>query len=199
MSSSLIENALGHSAKIRVLRTLRKPGYGHMSINQLAQVTSLNAVTLARTLRSLQNLGIANYIQAGKSQLWRLSEGYASSVIGPILDAMEKTPDLVDQLRELVATSTIPETVDRIVLFGSVARGDYQPGSDIDLFILWSKFSYYDQMSWTLPDKISKRFWMTPSCLHKTTAEFKKMTPELKKNINAGTILYEKKQDKRSP
>ena len=34
MSSSLIEKALGHPAKIRTLRILHKPGAGFMSLNQ---------------------------------------------------------------------------------------------------------------------------------------------------------------------
>jgi len=194
MDSSLIEEALGHPAKIRVLRTLHKPGAGYMSLNQLAKATSLNVMTLSRTLKSLQELGLANYVKAGTSQLWRLSEGYAVNVLDPVLDAMEETPSLVDQLKGLVANSSIPPEIDKIILYGSVARGEYQAGSDIDLFILWSKFSYYTELSLdALTEEISKRFWMTPSCLHKTPSEFKKMTPELKKNINEGIILYEKK------
>jgi UTP:GlnB (protein PII) uridylyltransferase len=123
-----------------------------MSLNQLAKATSLNVMTLSRILKSLQELGLSNYVKAGTSQLWRLSEGYAASVISPILNAIEDTPNIIDQLKELIARSSIPLEVEKIVLYGSVARGDYQPGSDIDLLILRSErnkegvWSYYDEL-----------------------------------------------------
>lgn len=200
MGSSLIEEALGHPARIRVLRTLHKPGSGYMSLNQLAKVTSLNVMTLSRTLKALQKLGLTSYVQAGASQLWRLSEGYGANMICHVLDAMEDAPSLVDQLKELVATASIPPDVEKIVLFGSVARGDYQSGSDIDLLILWSKFSYLGEIALSgLGQAISKRLWMTPSFLYKTSSEFKKMTPELKKNIQEGIVLYEKKPNQGRP
>jgi predicted nucleotidyltransferase len=194
VSSSLIEDALGHPAKIRILRALKKPGSGYMSINQLAHATSLNAVTLARTLRSLQNLGLANYIQAGKSQLWRLSEGYAAKAIGPILDAMEKIPDLIDILKKTISGLSIPDAVAKIILFGSIARGEHKTGSDVDLLLMRSNDKPdLEPFLNELTEGISRYFWMNPSFLIKTDAEFKKMSPQLKKNILQGIVLYEKK------
>lgn len=197
--SSLIEEALGHPAKIRVLRVLRKPGAGYMSLNQLAKATSLNVMTLSRTLKSLQELGVANYVKAGTSQLWRLSEGYATNMLGPILDAMEDAPDLIEQIMKIVKSSSIPPHVEKIILFGSVARGKSRPGSDIDLFLLLSEhsktgmYSYYDELSpGGLTEKISKAFWMTPSFVIKTPSQFKRMTPEFRKNVEEGIVLYEK-------
>lgn len=205
MPSDLIENALGHPAKIRILRVLRKPGAGYMSLNQLAKATSLNAMTLSRTLKSLQELGLANYVKAGASQLWRLSEGYAANTLGPILDTMEEAPDLIDQIKQVVRDSPMPPYIEKIILYGSVARGENRVGSDIDLFVLrWerskaSAYSYYDDVSLSeLSEKISKAFWMTPSFIVKTAAEFKKMTPEFKKNIGEGIVLYEKNTNERS-
>lgn len=46
---------------------------------------------------------------------------------------MMKLPDFLDSLVQRVATV---EAVERIILFGSWARGDNQPRSDIDLAIL---------------------------------------------------------------
>lgn len=199
MSYSLIEKALGHPAKIRVLRELKKPGTGYMSINQLARSTSLNSVTLARTLRSLQDLGLTNYIQAGKSQLWRLSEGFVvGKVISPILDAMGKTPNLIEELKEVVLGLSLPSGVKKIILFGSVARNENEAGSDIDLCVIQSQDkSTLDPFLNELTEKISRNFWMNLSFLIKTDAEFKKMRPKLRTNILEGVVLYEKKPDKR--
>lgn len=204
---SLIEEALGHPAKIRVLRVLHKPGSGYMSLNQLAKITSLNPMTLSRALKSLQELGLASYVRAGASQLWRLTEGYAATTLGPILDAMNEAPSLIDHLKEVIRSSSIPPFIDKIILYGSVARGESQAGSDIDLFVFRSErskkteSSYYDDDKISLDgliERISKAFWMNPSFLVKTPAEFKKMTPEFRKNIKEGIVLYEKDPDKRS-
>jgi predicted nucleotidyltransferase len=194
MTSSFLEDALGHPAKIRILRALKKPGSGYMSINQLARATELNAVTLARTLRSLQDLGLANYIQAGKSQLWRLSEGYAGRAIGPVIDAMEKIPDLTDILKTTIANLSPPNAVEKIILFGSVARGEHKAGSDVDLLLLRSDGkSDIEHFLDELTNGISQRFWMNPSLLVKTHSEFNKLSHPLRKNILEGVVLYEKK------
>lgn len=200
MSYSLIEEALGHPARIRVLRTLHKPGAGYMSLNQLAKVASLNAMTLSRTLRSLQDLGLVNYVQAGNAQLWRLSEGYAARTTGPILDAIGKIPNIAEIMKETICASAIPPEVKNIILFGSIARGENTTESDVDIFILKSKKSNkgtFETFLNGLTEKISKNFWMNPSFLIKTISEWKKVQPKLRQNILKGIVLYEKKSDKR--
>ncbi len=201
MISSLIEEAFGNPAKIRILRILKKPGAGYMSINQLARATSLNSVTLARTLRSLQSLGLANYVQAGKAQLWRLSEGYAANTVGPILDAIEKSPNIIDQIKETVGSLTLPSEIDEIVLFGSIIRGEHTSASDVDLFIRLRKGVHrndIDPFLDSLTEKISLFFHMNPSYLIKNPTDWKSMTPQLKQNILDGVVLYEKKPNKRN-
>jgi len=200
MGSSLIEEAFGHPARIRVLRTLHKPGSGYMSLNQLAKVTSLNVMTLSRTLKALQELGLANYVKAGTSQLWRLSEGYSIMAIGPILDAMEKMPSMIEKLQEMVSGLLVPPEIEKIILFGSVARGENETGSDADLLLIRSNGKTTPEAFLSdLTEKISRNFWMNPSFLIKTSSEFKKMTPELQKNIQEGIVLYEKKSNQGRP
>lgn len=53
----------------------------------------------------------------------------------PLHRLFEVEPSLMEQLRERLEAALRPLPVERAVLFGSIARGDERPESDIDLFV----------------------------------------------------------------
>lgn len=195
LQDRLIEEIFGSPSKIRVLRVLKKPGAGYMSTNQLAQVTSINAMTLSRALLSLQKLGIVNYIQGGKAKLWRLSEGYANRLILPILETIEKLPNYIEKLKEIILSIKQDSEVKKIVLFGSLSTDQGDTNSDIDLFLQLTgktKTEKIAPLQSQLTEEIFSYFGMNPSFFIRNEEEWEKTSKNLKKNIQKGITLYEK-------
>jgi hypothetical protein len=71
---------------------------------------------------------------------------------------------LIAALREALAAEPPGAGVERVVLFGSVARGDFDGGSDVDLFVLgdgavggpalWHALGHHgcDIVTWTIAE-----------------------------------------------
>lgn len=199
-SEETIEQALGHPARIRVLRILKKPGAGLMSIRQLARLTSLNALTLARTLRALKELGIVDYVQGGRSQLWRMVPSYATTVLAPLLDQLSQSPSLADLIERLVRSEKrAPSEIEEIILYGSSASGEATPTSDIDLcFILRRepRSVAVEQFCDRLRQRASEEIGMRISPIFISKKRFQLLKEPLRSNIRAGISLYEKNKDK---
>lgn len=195
-SEEILEMALGSPVNIRLLRILKKPGAGFMSIRQMARLTALNPVTLSRALRSLKELGVVDYVQAGRSQLWRLIPSYAQHLLTPVLDALSSVPDMATILRRLVRQDPkIPAVVAEIVLFGSAASNEATPESDVDLFVLLEKNpqsqeveDFFDRLRRIIFEEIGMRV----SILPQEKKKFHLLKEPLKRNIKAGVVLYEK-------
>lgn len=196
--TELIEEALGSPAKIRILRTLKKPGSGFMSVRELGRVTSLNPVTLSRTLSSLKSFGLVDFIRAGRSQLWRLVPSYASCVVSPILDAIKAVPRLRDIVgRLLQQAGPFPPDVAKIILYGSVVSEEATAASDVDLCVLLERDlrnleveGFFDRIRQTIFDALGMRVSLLP--LNKRG--FAHLKEPLKSHIHGGIVLYEKGQ-----
>ncbi len=194
-----MEQALGHPARIRVLRILKKPGAGLMSIRQLAQFTSLNAVSLARTLRALKELGVADYVQAGRSQLWRMMPSYATAILAPLLDQLSRAPTLPEIIAQFVKVGgPVPARIEEIILYGSAASGEATATSDIDLcFLLRSepRDIETDRFCDSLRQRVSEVIGMRVSPFFISKKRFRLLKAPLRSNIRTGISLYEKDKD----
>lgn len=198
--SETIEEALGSPAKIRVLRFLKKPGAGLMSIRQLARRTLLNPVTLSRTLQSLRELGVVDYVQAGRSQLWRMMPSYATILISPVLDQLGNSPALSKIVADFIMLEKpVPSEILEIILFGSAASGEATASSDIDLCLLLKsepRTLRTDQFCDGLRQKISEELGMRLSPVFISKKRFRLLKEPLRSHIRAGLLLYAKDKDK---
>lgn len=198
-SEEVVEEALGSPVKIRLLRVLKKPGSGFMTIRQLGRLTSFNPVTLSRALQSLRALGLVDYVQAGRAQLWRLVPGYAHYVLSPLLEAVSAVPSLPNALRERIAQvdqkGLIPPEVREMILYGSAATEEATVGSDVDLCVLLERTprslkveEFFDR----LRQEFFETFGMRVSILPVERRRFPLLKEPLKTNIRNGVVLYEK-------
>lgn len=84
--------------------------------------------------RFLEN-GVVTVRRAGNAQLWRWREAhYFTEPLSALFAAEHAT---LEALRSVVVEAlSNSDDVTRVVLYGSVARGDERPGSDIDLLVV---------------------------------------------------------------
>lgn len=193
--NTLIEEILGNATKIRVLQALKTQKNNFLGLNELSRLIKVSPPKLSRALDSLKNSGIADYIQTGKSKLWRLIPGYPLQIVLPILTAIDERPSPLQQLKDITLHLSPPGPIKRIVVFGSMANETADPDSDIDIFIHLRGHTTSESMR-DFIDAYSQRlfeyFNQTPSLMVKNDIQCKGIEKNLKKAIEAGVTIYEK-------
>jgi len=116
-----------------ILRALQDNLEG-MSGRAVARQAGINHQACALALRRLESLGLIQRQGDGRTQLVRLNfEHYLIKEL--ILPLLRKERDLLSHIRREIAKQFRDKAL-AITVFGSVARGQDVPGSDMDLLIL---------------------------------------------------------------
>ena len=131
-----IEEIIGSKAKIKILKYL----FGNqasMSENELAGIVKVSTMTINRLMKELREVNFVSMERVGNSNVWSVNKkSYAYSVLSGTMDEISQIPVPMDHLK-LTISRNLPRTLARrVVLYGSVARGESRANSDIDLFIL---------------------------------------------------------------
>jgi uncharacterized protein len=128
-----LDDVLGNSTRVRVLRVLtRSPDQGFTG-RELARKCGTSPSQTIDALRSLEETGVVRREVAGPSHVWRLSSGHVLSDRLTELFVQERA--LLDTLKLEVKAAVSKLDVERAWLFGSVARRDERPTSDVDLLV----------------------------------------------------------------
>lgn len=129
--SSALRSALASPAMARLLLYFALHPDDAVHVRELGRRTGLAAASIQNELRRLQRLGLISREQVGRRLLYRLDAGSPS---WPAFRALiRQLAQPAEVLRE--AFSGIGG-VDAAFVFGSHARGDTRPDSDVDLFIV---------------------------------------------------------------
>lgn len=129
------EDLFSSQTAVRVLRSLVRAPAVSFTGREVAADSATPPVRALERLRRLEAFGLVQSRAAGRSRLWQLHAGH---VLVPALAAWFDAEDtllrrLAEQVREALAPLPF---VRRVMLFGSVARGDERPDSDVDIFVL---------------------------------------------------------------
>jgi DNA-binding transcriptional ArsR family regulator len=110
--------------------------YGHVDetfyLRQLARVVGSGMGAVQRELKSLTEAGIVTRIEKGKQAYYQANS--QCSVFTELKSLIMKTAGMGDALR--VALSHLAERVQVAFIYGSIARGGENRGSDVDIFIV---------------------------------------------------------------
>jgi len=140
-----LEKVLSSSSKVQVLRVLSSSSRAY-SPKELEKETTKNISVIYDALRDLGDEGVIKEVEMkGKTSYYRLNKSNSVSIqIKELFKterdeySLEEVPahlrniifDVEDKLRNKV------KDLELILLFGSVARGDFTPESDIDLYLV---------------------------------------------------------------
>jgi predicted nucleotidyltransferase len=148
----------------RVLSLLYlRPG-DRFHVRMIARLTGVPAGSLHRELRQLADAGLLVATRSGNQVLYGANE--ASPVFAELASMLDKTAETTPTLHDHAAEYTVepsgrlPETdlkalgaicrkygIKKLSLFGSAARGELRPDSDVDLMVEFkpsSKTTYFD-------------------------------------------------------
>lgn len=130
-----LEWIFGSPANVRVLRVLARH-QGLLAAPAIADLARLSRPGAWKAIRDLERAGIARAEGSGRAILYQLDSGHPFSkpVIALFSAEQERLTKLFQQVRR--AAESLHPRIIAIWVFGSVARGEDDPQSDVDIAVL---------------------------------------------------------------
>lgn len=125
--------------------------------------------TLLRELNALAKAGVLQRRRVGNQVHFQADA--ASPIYEDLRNILKKTVGIADVLREALAP--LAAKIDTAFVYGSVARGDERPGSDLDLMIV-GQVSFADVVAALAPAQETLRREVNPNVF--PALEFRKKT-----------------------
>ncbi|OGX34491.1 MAG: hypothetical protein A3C36_03415 [Omnitrophica WOR_2 bacterium RIFCSPHIGHO2_02_FULL_52_10] len=123
-------------AKLKITRFLLDHE-APMSEREIAAVIGVSHMSVNRAMQEFSGMNLVHYVTVGKAHLWQVNrKSFAYTALQELSAKLKSIPEPLRELKELIRQYLPGSLVERIVLFGSVAKGKEKPQSDIDLFIL---------------------------------------------------------------
>lgn len=131
----LTESLIDGTTTIRVLRQIVHLPQRQFTGRELALESGTTPSKTIVALDRLRTQGLVTVRQAGRAHQWQLNPSHA--LVPPLRKWFEFERRTRDMLLEKIAQSLGPlPFVQKVVIFGSFARREERPNSDIDLFVL---------------------------------------------------------------
>lgn len=131
-----IEDLLGDKAQVACLKLLRKNP--QLSGRELAKQASVSQFKIRSVLQSLSSHGLLKMRVFGKAYLYSLNKRHI--LIQRMKPLLELEDDFFAFFGQWVMRQ-VPFKPISLVLFGSMARGEERPESDIDLLVILKKMT----------------------------------------------------------
>ncbi len=149
-----LEDALGSRTKISLLRALCRHPTKEFTQREFSMKFGIPRQNVGFVLKDLSSNNVVSVKTVGKSTLFSANEdSYIFKSIKKMFDDEEKS---LDCLIRLISRNI--HGARECYLFGSVARGEEKPGSDVDLFMVCPSVEKMTERISKLNGKIIKVF-----------------------------------------
>lgn len=125
-------DALFPRSRSAILATLATAGDEGLHLRGIARETKLNSKTVMRELHSLRDVGILVSHKVGHQVVYRMNPD--CPIYDELRSIIRKTIGLASVL--LAALEPMADRIEQAYIYGSLARGDERPESDVDLIII---------------------------------------------------------------
>ncbi len=132
MPTKRLVEALFPQSRSAILAVLAAAGDEGLHLREVARRAKLNSKTTMRELHSLRDAGILISHEVGRQVIYRLNPD--CPIYDELRSILRKTVGLAGVLR--AALEPLADRIERAYIYGSHARGDERPDSDIDLMIV---------------------------------------------------------------
>lgn len=149
-----LERLFRAPGQISVLRALWKAPVP-LTGRQIQQLAGVHNLTAMRCLKDLERLGLLQRRAAGRANLYSLkrSQRTVRDLVGPIFKAEQAAPQrFAQELGRVLRGHCVSA-----VLYGSVARGQATPASDVDLLVVTRNGSVTDRFTASVQQRAEKR------------------------------------------
>lgn len=169
-----LNDVLGSKIKINLLRVLSRTRSNHTG-RELARLIGYSHNATRSALEDLERSGLVIQRQAGRANLYSIDQ---DNIIYTdiLISAFRIEDELMDRVAETVAKQAGKE-LSSLLLFGSVARSDEDPGSDIDMVLVFKDGTDLQEKEDNVHDaavEIVRRFGNRLSPIIVSESEFEK-------------------------
>lgn len=130
----------GFTSVVRTLAATRSPLTGRV----VAELSALSQNGALKVLTTLESAGVVQRRPAGRAALFHLNRSHL--LTGPLLQIVDAGAELHRRLAEHISGWAARPV--HVSLFGSVARRDAGPTSDIDLLVVRPDTIAYEHQEW---------------------------------------------------
>ncbi len=192
---NVIEGLLADKVKIRTFRTLQNHPQG-LTGRGIASLVGTSPFKISLVLRQLVSEGILDVSSVGKAHLYQINQNHIV-VRDIIFKLLNYEKNLLDQLGTIVMESLSPKPLS-VILYGSIARGEETPASDIDLCLVYADDDSIQGLSEMIGessdlDKIHRTFGNPVSTLRikvsETREREKRKDPLWRKIVKEGQVI----------
>ena len=147
---------MGSRVKVKILRTLCRHRGKDFTIRELADFLSVSHMGVRKALDDLYKMNAIRIRVIGKSHAIAINaESYVADLADKLFKMEEET---LDELVSLLKKGLNDPTITSALIFGSIVRGEEEPLSDIDLFILTKDKEKAEVAISELQREVSNRF-----------------------------------------
>lgn len=127
---------LSSKTKVKIVKFLLAHE-ASMSEREIASILKVSHMSINRAMQELAAINFTNFISIGKAHLWKVNrKSYAFKCLSELMGGISCIKDPLDDLKTIILKNLPKSTLEKIILFGSVADGSEKTNSDIDIFIL---------------------------------------------------------------
>lgn len=130
----MLERIMGSKSKVRILRTLAYSPNREFTVQEVARETGLSLGTAHPALADLVGARAVLQRKAGRSLEYRINASHL--LYSKLQDLFERELHAHADVAEEFARRMGKSGVKSVILFGSVARGEYKTVGDIDILIV---------------------------------------------------------------
>jgi predicted nucleotidyltransferase len=175
-----------------------------MSEREISRLLNVSHMSVNRAMRELEDLNFVHPNRVGRAHVWKVNrKSYAFEVFSKIMETLSKIKDPLADFKTMILENLPLASVEKLVLFGSIARRVERSDSDIDLFILVNDESAKTKIGpavGALTLLCLDKFGNTLSPYILTLKQMKEKDGfKLLSGIKAGIVLYQRDDEDVSP
>jgi predicted nucleotidyltransferase len=194
-----LDAVLGSTAKVRILRALL-PLTAQVSGNEARLLSGVRSVGgMWKALDELTELGLLERDETRRIRFFRINRSH--DLVEPLRALFEaesrRIVELQEAVKKILEEGAVREHTLSIILFGSNARGDALPTSDLDLFAVTEAGSQVERVLEVLIDAIpgvERRFGLriSPLVMEKIRVQerYRDGDPLMKNVLSEGRRLF---------
>ncbi|TET91704.1 MAG: hypothetical protein E3J35_01310 [Methanomassiliicoccales archaeon] len=133
----MLENIIGAKSKVKILREMMQTDDREYCLEDLVKATGQSFGTVHPSLNSLVDSRMVLVRKIGKSKLYRVNRRHI--LYEKIKELMLEERNRFITIAKEFSDGLKKRNIKNIILFGSVARGDFGEKSDIDLLVIYSR------------------------------------------------------------
>ncbi len=132
-----LTSVINSDAKIKLITLLYKHPSASMSGSELAKIIGVSSMTVSRLLKEFETVNLINIRRVGAAYMCQLNtKSYAFQALKPAIDGLLSIPSPVEHIKKTIASGLPKDLINKIYLYGSIAKDDAEPASDIDIIVI---------------------------------------------------------------